>query len=187
MIKRNLLLGIALGLTTSPLFAADYKIDPAHSFIEFRIQHLGYSWLSGGFRDISGSFNWDQTDPGASRVSVKVDTAGVDTNHAERDKHLRSGDFLETNTFSEASFVSTSYSGDESEGILKGELTVRENTRPIELKVTRIGEGKDPWGGYRAGFTGTYVLTRSDFGISYNLGPASETMELHIDIEGIRQ
>lgn len=185
--RRQLLLAMALGLASSPLLAADYKIDPGHSFVAFRIQHLGYSWMYGQFNDVSGSFSWDAEDPGASKVSVKVDPASVDTNHAERDKHLRSGDFLATGDFGDASFESTGYTGSATEGVLEGNLTVHGVTKPVKINVTRIGEGKDPWGGYRTGFHGTYTMTRSDFDMDYNLGPASESMEIDISIEGVRQ
>lgn len=187
MKMKKLLFALTLGLAASPLYAADYKIDPGHSFVAFRIQHLGMSWMYGQFNDVNGSFSWDSKDPGATSISVKVDPASVDTNHAERDKALRSDEFLDTAEFGAASFESTKYTGSDSEGVLEGNLIVHGVTKPIKVTVTRIGEGKDPWGGYRAGFHGTYALTRSDFGISYNLGPASESMELNISIEGIRQ
>ena len=59
--------------------------------------------------------------------------------------------------------------------------------KPVEIAIKKIGEGKDPWGGYRAGFSGSYVLTRKDFGLNYELGPASTTVELELGIEGIRK
>ena len=187
MKTKKLVFGLVLGTMVTPLFAADYKIDPGHSFIAFRIQHLATSWMYGTFNDVSGSFTWDADNPEASSITVNIDPASVDTNHAERDKHIRSADMLDTGKHSEASFVSTGYSGDADSGVLKGTLTVKGMSKPIELNVTRIGEGKDPWGGYRAGFHATYVLTRTDVGDNYNLGPASADMELQLSIEGIRQ
>ena len=82
----------ACTFSVSPIFAADYSVDPAHSFIQFRIQHLGYSMLLGRFNMMSGSFSFDPEKPSALAVNVDVDPASVDTNHAERDKHLRSAD-----------------------------------------------------------------------------------------------
>ena len=185
--NKKLALSLVLGLLAAPLYAAEYKIDPTHSFVAFRIQHLGMSWMYGQFNTVDGSFTWDAGNPESAKISVMVDPASVDTNHAERDKHLRSGDFLDVSQHGSASFESTGYTGSESEGVLKGNLTLLGVTKPIEINVTRVGEGKDPWGGYRAGFHGTYMLTRADFGNDYNLGPASESMELMISIEGIRQ
>ncbi|WP_174233089.1 YceI family protein, partial [Escherichia coli] len=92
-----------LGLTFASLMfsagsavAADYKIDKEgqHAFVNFRIQHLGYSWLYGTFKDFDGTFTFDEKNPAADKVNVTINTTSVDTNHAERDKHLRSADFL---------------------------------------------------------------------------------------------
>ena len=183
----GLVLGVALGSIGTALPAADYAIDTAHSFVEFRIKHLGYSWLYGRFNRFSGHFSYDADNPQASAISVSIDTASVDTNHAERDKHLRGSDFLDVAKYPEATFESTKYSGDAQSGTLEGILTLHGVTKPISIHLEKLGEGNDPWGGYRAGFIGTTTLTRRDFGISYNLGPASETMELELGIEGIRK
>ena len=183
----KLVLTLVLSSLAAPVFAADYKIDPAHSFITFRIDHLGMSWVYGTFNSVSGEFSWDEANPEASSITVNIDPASVDTNHAERDKHVRSADMLDTDKHSEASFVSTGYTGDTDGGVITGNLTVKGITNPIEINVERIGQGEDPWGNYRAGFHGTYVLTRADVGDSYNLGPAAETMEIQLNVEGIRQ
>ena len=181
------LLGLSLGSMGTAAPAADYEIDSAHSFIEFRIQHLGYSWLYGRFNRISGEFSHDPADPSANAISVSIDPASVDTNHAERDKHLRGSDFLDVEKHPDAGFESTKYTGDADRGTLEGMLTLHGVTKPIAIELEKLGEGKDPWGGYRAGFIGTLTLTREDFGIGYNLGPASETMEFELGIEGIRK
>lgn len=183
----GLVLCVALGSIGTALPAADFAIDTAHSFVEFRIKHLGYSWLYGRFNRFSGHFSYDADNPHASAISVSIDTASVDTNHAERDKHLRGSDFLDVAKYPEATFESTKYSGDAQSGTLEGMLTLHGVTKPISIHLEKLGEGNDPWGGYRAGFVGTTTLTRRDFGISYNLGPASESMELELGIEGIRK
>lgn len=183
--RRFLLLSLALLGGTAQ--AADYKIDPTHSFVEWRVQHLGFSWLYGRFNDISGTLKWDAAEPEAGAIRVDIDPASIDSNHAERDKHLRNEDFLDVSRFTEARFVSTGYEGDADGGTLRGELTMHGETRPIEIEVKRLGEGKDPWGGYRVGFVGTTTLDRRDFGIDYNLGPKGWTVELELGIEGKRQ
>lgn len=190
---RRLSLPAAAALTAALLAylpasqAADYTVDPAHSFVQWRIQHLGYSWLYGRFNTLSGEFTHDPDKPEASRIMVEVDTASVDSNHAERDKHLRNDDFLDVGKFPKAVFESTSYSGSAEEGTLEGELTLMGVTRPVSIKVKKLGEGKDPWDGYRAGFIGTLLLDRRDFGIDYELGPKSWTLEMELGIEGIRK
>ncbi|MGR8920590.1 MAG: YceI family protein [Gammaproteobacteria bacterium] len=169
------------------LAAADYAIDPAHSFVRFRVQHLGYSWLFGRFNGIDGSFSYDAASPEASRIRVAIDTSSIDTNHAERDKHLRGGDFLEVDSFGTATFTSTGYTGTAENGIITGVLDFHGVRKTIEIPVTRLGEGPDPWGGYRAGFHGTYTMTRADFGLDYDLGPSATTVELELGIEGVRK
>ncbi|AGY91586.1 hypothetical protein SPICUR_02915 [Spiribacter curvatus] len=175
---------------SAPAMAADYVIDTegAHASINFRISHLGYSWLTGRFNDFSGQFSYDADNPEAASISVDIDPASVDSNHAERDEHLRSDDFLAVESHPEAGFVSTDYiSHGDGTATLEGEFTLRGVTRPISIDVEKIGEGEDPWGGYRAGFTGETSFQLADYGIDYNLGPASETVHLQLEVEGIRQ
>jgi len=167
--------------------AAEYAIDPGHSFVEFRIQHLGFSWLYGRFNEMSGGFRHDPANPETSAIEVEIDTASIDTNHAERDKHLRSSDFLDVERHPKAAFRTTGYSGSAEQGTMTGELTLHGVTKPITLEVKKLGEGEDPWGGYRAGFVATTVLDRRDFGIDYDLGPAGWTMEMELGIEGVRK
>ena len=183
-------MALAATLLTATAHAADYVIDTkgGHAYVQFRIKHLGYSWLVGRFNTFEGEFSYDEDDPGASRVRVTIDTASIDSNHAERDKHLRGEDFLEVDRYPEAEFVSTGFKelgGGKAE--LKGDLTLHGVTRPIVIEVEHIGHGPDPWGGYRRGFAGTTELVLKDFGIDYDLGPASRTVELELGVEGIRQ
>ena len=191
MIKRALgtaLAAAALVFSAQAIQAADYRIDAGHSFAQFKISHIGVSWMIGTFDTLSGSFTYDpDAGPEGQSVSVEIDTASVDTGHAERDKHLRSADFLNVDEFPTATFVSTGYEGDGDGGTMTGDLTLHGVTKEIAIAVKKVGAGKDPWGGYRAGFEGTVSLVRKDFGMGYNLGPAAESMELFLFIEGIRQ
>jgi len=177
-------------IAANPVFAANYVIDTkgAHASIKFKISHLGYSWLYGGFKTFSGDFNYDEKNPSTSQVSVKIDTSSVDTNHAERDKHLRSADFLNVKKYPKAGFVSTSFQEQGNKKVLlKGKLTLNGVTRPISIEVLHVGAGRDPWGGYRRGFEGRTTLTLTDWNINKNLGPASGQLEMMLDVEGIRQ
>ena len=183
-----LLFVVTLGsLWGALVLAAEYKVDPAHSFIEYRIKHLGYSWLYGRFNKLSGNFSHDRDKPEENSFAVEVDTATIDTRHAERDKHLRSKDFLDVKKYPKATFKSVRYSGNAEGGVLEGVLNLHGVIKTIKIEVKKVGEGKDPWGGYRAGFVGTTNLTLKDFGLTYDLGPASATMEFDLGIEGIRQ
>ena len=141
--------------TSSVILADDYEIDTkgAHAFIQFRVQHLGYSWLYGRFNEFSGNFSYDEAAPEKAAVEVTIKTASVDSNHAERDKHLRSDDFLDVKKFPEAKFTSTSYTpGKDGKGVLKGNLTLHGVTKAVEIEVVHIGAGTAPWGGYRRVF-----------------------------------
>lgn len=185
---RTLIASITLGLViTTPLQAATYEIDPAHSFVEFRIQHLGYSWLYGRFNRVKGSLDYDTENPNDSKIELDIEPASIDTNHAERDKHLRGEDFLDVDKYPEAGFKSTAFTASDTGGTLEGQLTIHGVTKAVSIDVIKIGEGEDPWGGYRAGFEGSMELRRSDFDMGYQLGPASETMHFRLGIEGIRQ
>lgn len=182
--------GAALSGGLSQAQAADYVIDMEgqHAFIQFKISHLGYSWLLGEFTDFEGTFSYDEANPGASTVNVTIDTASIDSNHAERDKHLRGDDFLAVDDYPEARFVSTSYTeSSDGKGILAGDLTLHGVTKPIEIAVNEVGAGPDPWGGFRRGFEGKVTLTLADFGIDYDLGPAAKTVDMYLSIEGVRQ
>ncbi|MGO1500236.1 MAG: YceI family protein [Marinobacter sp.] len=162
--------------------------EKEHQFITFKISHLGYSWLYGRFNDFDGQFVYDAENPENSSVNVTVDTSSVDTNHAERDKHLRSEDFLHVGEYPEASFKSTRVEvDDDGEADIVGDLTLRGVTREVTLDAEMLGQGEDPWGGYRMGFEAETELRLEDFGIPVDLGEASETVEIIISVEGVRQ
>lgn len=188
--KKALISFILLFSVSLSTHAAEYMIDKKgmHAFIQFKISHLGYSWLYGRFNDFEGTFNYDKDKPSESSVEVTIQTNSVDSNHAERDKHLRSDDFLEVEKFPEASFVSKSFSLDENgKGVLVGDFTLRGITKELSIDVEFVGEGSDPWGGYRAGFQGNTSFALADFGIVKNLGPKSKEVELILSVEGVRK
>ena len=187
----SMTLSAALLLAASGLAqAADYVIDTkgAHAFIQFHIKHLGYSWLVGRFNTFSGEFSYDEANPEAAKVAVTIDTTSIDSNHAERDKHLRDEEFLNVDKFPQASFVSTAYRDlGNGKGELEGDLTLLGVTKPVKIDVNFIGEGDDPWGGYRSGFEGRTSFALADFGIQRDLGPASREVQLWLGVEGIRK
>lgn len=191
MLKKTLAaLVLGSALVGGQAFAADYAIDKQgqHAFVNFKISHLGYSWLWGTFKDFDGSFSFDAAKPEESKVNVTLKTASVDTNHAERDKHLRSDDFLNVAKHPTATFESTSVkSTGGGTADITGNLTLNGVTKPVVIAARFIGEGDDPWGGYRAGFEGSTTLTLKDFDIKMDLGPASQTVDLIISVEGVRK
>jgi polyisoprenoid-binding protein YceI len=191
--KKNTLTALALAaafLLPNQVLADKYVIDTegSHAFIQFRILHLGYSWLTGRFNTFAGNFEYDENNPDKASVQVEIDVASIDSNHAERDKHLRGEDFLDVKKFPKARFESTSFK-DNGDGtaVLEGNLTLHGVTRPVTIDVEHIGHGTDPWGGYRRGFEGTTRIALADYNINYNLGPKSKEVELILSVEGIRQ
>jgi len=173
-----------------PAWAADYVIDTegAHASINFKIPHLGFSYMLGRFDDFSGSFSYDPEQPEKSKVEVVIDTTSINSNHAERDRHLRGDDFLAVDDHPEARFVSTRFISENGEsGKLHGKLTLRGVTRDVVIDVNKVGEGKDPWGGYRVGFAGETTLTLADYGIDFDLGPSGREVQMLLHLEGVRQ
>jgi polyisoprenoid-binding protein YceI len=168
--------------------AADYIVDSkgAHASVNIKTSHLGYSFIVGRFNSFDGTFSWDAENPSASKVEFIVDTKSLDTNHAERDKHVKGKDFYNADANSEAKFVSTSYTDNgDGTGVLKGDLTFLGHTQAIDVAVTPVGEGDDPWGNYRAGFEGNFVFNSEDFKMPSMVGPMK--VDVNVIIEGIRQ
>ena len=177
--------------TSLPALADTYTIDTAgaHASINFEVNHLGYSMLTGRFNDFSGEFTYDPKNVGASKINVTINTNSVDSNHAERDKHLRSADFLNVAKFPTATFVSKKIvlDDDKDEFDIVGDLTLNGVTKSVTIEVEKVGEGKDPWGGYRAGFEGETEFAMKDFNIKQDLGPASQNVKLKLHVEGIKK
>lgn len=188
LLSSGLLLAAATTANAAESSTGKYVIDTKgmHAFVQFRVKHLGVSWLYGRFTDFSGDFTYDAEKPEKSSIKVDLKTASLESNHAERDKHLRSSDYMDVEKYPAASFTSTAIvpTGKDSFDV-KGKLTLFKQTREITIKTVKIGEGADPWGGYRVGFEGTTTIKPADFGI--DMSPTVEEVELTLSIEGIRQ
>ncbi len=182
---------IGLMLTSASISSADkYTIDTkgAHAFVQFKIKHLGYSWLYGRFDTFSGEFEFDENNPEKANIEMTVDTTSVNSNHTARDKHLRNEDFLNVAAHPTATFKSKSFTPSENgHGTMIGDLTLNGVTKEETFKVEFIGGGKDPWGGNRRGYEATSTITLADYKIKKSLGPASETLLLTVSVEGIKQ
>jgi polyisoprenoid-binding protein YceI len=146
-----------------------WKIDPAHSHIEFAVRHLMISTVKGRFGSVEGTVVMDEADPATAEVDVTIDVASIDTREPQRDGHLKSADFFDAEKYPTIHFKSTritDVSGDTFKVI--GDLTMHGVTRAVTLDVTSEGRGKDPWGGDRAGFSAKGKIKRSDFGLTWN-------------------
>ncbi|HLS04999.1 MAG TPA: YceI family protein [Wenzhouxiangella sp.] len=188
---KKLMIAALVALTSlSALGAEHYQIDTrhAHAFVQFRISHMGFSWLYGRFNDFDGQFVFDPESPENSSASVVIEAASVDTNNAARDDHLRSDDFLDVSNHPQARFQSTAFEArDDGSFLLTGDFTLRGVTRAIEIEVEEVGAGEDPWGGFRRGFSGTTTLKLADYGIDFDLGPAATEVEITLSMEGVRR
>jgi len=194
MFKKTAFASVIAAVALVPLSqaqAADYQIDTEgqHAFVQFKISHLGFSYILGSFEEFDGQFAYDPENLDASSAEIEVQVDSLTSNHAERDRHILSEDFLNAGEFPTATFSSTGFeSTGENEGVLTGDLTLHGETQEIEMPVTLMGEGDDPWGNYRAGFEGSTTLTLSDYGIDMSDFPESmHELELYVTFEGIRQ
>lgn len=147
--------------------AGTWTIDPVHSEVGFTIRHMMVSKVRGAFRTFSGQVVTAEN-PLDSTVNVTIELASVDTGNADRDNHLRSADFFETEAHRTMTFQSTGVREDDGDFVLVGDLTLRGVTRPVELELELGGFGPDAFGGTRAGFSATGEIKRSDFGVEYN-------------------
>jgi polyisoprenoid-binding protein YceI len=178
-LKPLLVSGAALILATTA-YSADYTIDLSHSSASFSISHLGYSKTTGRFNEFEGTFS---DTAGAESVEVTIKASTIDSNHEPRDKHLRSPDFFDVKQYPTITFKST----DVTETTLTGDLTMHGKTNSVTLDLVTIGEGSDPWGGYRKGYSATATINRSDWGMDYGIPGVGDSVDIVLEIEGVRQ
>ena len=165
-----------------------WKIDPAHSEVNFAIRHMMISNVRGRFEKFSGNVEFNEGIPSASRVDVQIEAASINTRDVNRDAHLRSPDFLNAEQYPYLTFKSRSVEVlDENHGRIHGDLTIRNVTRPVTLEVEYSGQAKSPWGTVSAGFTAQTVLNRKDWDLTWNRALETGGMlvgdELKVDIE----
>ena len=192
-IVRLLVLGV-LTLSAVPALAADsLVIDRAHSETGFKIRHL-FTNVSGRFGTFEGTIALDSARPEASTVSFTIDAASINTDNADRDKHLRSADFFDVGKFPTITFRSEKIrtTGKDRYDVT-GTLTMHGVARTVTLPVSLLGIGKDPWGNERAGFTTSVILSRKDFGIVWNKALDSggfvlgDDVAVTVDLQAVKQ
>lgn len=155
--------------TAGVMTSQRWKIDEVHSKIRFSARHLVIAEVEGEFDKFDFNLNNDGDDFSTSQVELTIETDSVDTRNNDRDNHLRSADFFDAEKFPTIKFKSRSVKKINNEKyILLGDLTIKENTRPIELDVIYGGQIKDPWGNTRAGFNVKGRLNRFDYGLKWN-------------------
>ncbi|KQX72560.1 MULTISPECIES: YceI family protein [Aeromicrobium] len=155
-------------MTSTAVTTGTWALDPSHTEIGFTVRHL-VSKVRGKFETFEGTIT-SADDVTASTVNVSVDLASVNTGTADRDAHLRSGDFFNAEENPKMTFVSTGIvEKSEGEFVVTGDLTIKGTTKSVDLATEFLGEGGDPWGGTRVGLEATTTISRKDFGIDFNI------------------
>jgi polyisoprenoid-binding protein YceI len=187
---KKLLVALALATVAATSFgrAATYKVDPAHSFLLFKISHFGAGYVWGRFDDLGGKVDLDPSATSKDSVNFTVKSASVDTGNPKRDEHLKSPDFFNVRQFPEITFTSTKVerTGDNTFAVT-GNLTLLGVTKPQTVTVKELGTGKGMMGETRTGFETTFTIKRSDYGMKFMVGPAGDEVTLILDAEGVKQ
>jgi polyisoprenoid-binding protein YceI len=188
------LASIALLVISPAAFAVDYKIDPEHTSVIFSAAHTGLSYTYGMFRNVGGQYRLDSANPSNCRFQLVIRADSLDTNNAERDKHLRSADFFDVQQFPDITFDSTSCDKTTTQDgaviyKLTGMLNLHGVSRQITLNLRMLGEGPGASGkDRRTGFHCQYELKRSDFKMTNLLdGKVGDAVGITVSFEGIQQ
>lgn len=181
---------VSMGSMASTSRAAEtYKVDPVHSMVVFRIQHMGISFVYGRFNDPAGTFVIDE-DPSKMSFDVQAETAKVDTNNQRRDDDLRSERFFDVKKYPTIQFKSTSVKkgSKENEYEVSGDMSLHGVTKAITVKMQLVGKAKGQRGEQRAGFETTFTIKRSDYGMKTMLdGGVGDEVTLMVNLEGVQQ
>ncbi len=147
--------------------AGTWVIDPTHTEVGFSVRHLAISKVKGKFEKFSGTIITGEN-PLESKVEATAEVASINTNQADRDGHLRTGDFFAAEEYPELTFTSNSVRNEGGEFKIDGDLTLRGVTKPVTFDFEFGGFGSDPYGNYKVGFTAKTVVKREDYGIKWN-------------------
>ncbi len=171
-----------------------WNLDPAHSVAEFKVRHMMISNVKGQFTGLTGVLTLDERDVTNSRVEATIDASTVNSREPDRDKHLRSADFLDVEKFSTLNFQSTAVKRTgEGELAVTGNLTIHGVTRPVVFSVDGpTPPTKDPWGNLRIGLSATSKISRKDYGLTWNAAleaggiVVGEEVAITLDVEFIK-
>ncbi|HEX5164929.1 MAG TPA: YceI family protein [Thermomicrobiales bacterium] len=178
----------------STAVGTSWTIDSAHSSIEFSVRHMMIATVKGAFPDVDGSIHWDGEHVENAAVEVRIDTRSITTHNALRDDDLRSEHFFAVEQWPTMTFTSTHVEPTgRDQFTVTGDLTIRDQTRPVVLAVEYQGQITDTGGKQRAAFSATTSLSRKDFGISWNERldgggvVVGDTIKVMLDIAAVRQ
>ena len=181
--------------TTVPAtLTGDYVIDPTHSRIGFVARHAMVTKVRGTFNEFEGKAHLDAENPAASTAEVTIEVASIDTRQAQRDEHLRNNDFFDVPNHPQITFRGTKVEVvSEDTFALTGDLTIKGTTKPVTISFEHTGVATDPYGNVRAGFEGSAVINRKDWGVNWNAAletggvMVGEKITLEFDISAIKQ
>ncbi|MEO0596561.1 MAG: YceI family protein [Chloroflexota bacterium] len=172
---------------------ATWQLDNAHSSADFTVRHMMVTNVRGSFGTVSGTIEFDPENPAAASVNATIDVSTINTNNADRDGHLRSGDFFDVETYPSITFKSTNVepTGDNTANIT-GDLTIRDITKPVTLEVEYLFGGTSPFGDVRAGFEARGSINREEFGLTWNQALESggvlvgKDVKISLDVQGVK-
>jgi polyisoprenoid-binding protein YceI len=184
-----LLIGMTLANRAAPpasaaAAAASYKVDSVHSMVIFKVKHMGAGNFYGRFNQVSGTFTIDDADPAKGQVDFQVKADSIDTANTKRDEHLKSIDF-----FNVVQFPSIAFKGKEVKKTgetsyeVAGDLTLHGVTKPLQAKVEKVGTGKGRGGDTITGFEATFMVKRTDFGMTYGAGALGDEVHVIVSVE----
>ncbi len=172
----------------------NWKIDSAHSEINFTVRHMMISNVRGRFEEFTGNVDFDPENPLSSSVDVQINVASINTREQQRDAHLRSADFFDVEKYPYMLFKSTKMEiFNKENGRIHGDLTIKDITKPVVLDVTFSGTAKSPWGATSAGFSATTKINRKDWDLTWNVALETggwlvgEEIKIDIELEIIKQ
>jgi len=183
-----------MATATTPASITTWKLDPAHSAAEFKIKHMMISNVKGSFNALSATLTENKADPTRSSVEASIDIASLNTGDAQRDAHLKSADFFESEKHPTMTFKSTKVERKgEGEYGVTGDLTLHGVTKQVTFAVEGpSAPGKDPWGNTRIGLSATTKINRKDFGLTWNAALETggilvgEDVQITLDVEFIQ-
>ncbi len=172
--------------------SGDYTLDVSHSRLGFVARHAMVTKVRGQFGAFTGTATIDEATPSSSKVELSIDVASVETGSADRDGHLKSGDFFDAETYPTITFTSTDVQRDGSDWTITGDLTIKDVTKPVTIEFAQTGSARDPFGNLRVGFEGETTINRKDWGLTWNAALetggvlVSEKIKLEFDVSAIQ-
>jgi polyisoprenoid-binding protein YceI len=178
--------------TSTTLPTGTWDVDPSHSRIGFRVKHLGISTVRGEFRQYEGQLTIAEDGTATASGTIKADS--IDTSETDRDTHLKSADFFDVESYPEITFRSTSIAAIDGDAYeVTGDLTMHGVTKPVTLKAEIGGVETDPFGKERVGLEASGELSRSDYGMKFNMAlgsgnlAVSDKVKLDLDVSAVKQ